>query len=276
MLDRWRPAPLPEPVPAPTTAMERLDLAQAIRTHLALIATSWPALLAAELPGSPITRGPSARTPTLPGGTARVDLIADTPRLLSMWCHDAATIARIPRPGRPTLSEVPAMCAWLRPHAITLVDATGTVSEAGRYACAELGDLAGRTSGLLDPSPVRRITIAPCPRQGCEGTVAAQLDPARPDADLPPLRCDADPEHAWSTGTYRQLAAALGINYPDHLDAGDLAAHLAKRYRTPVTRAHLHRWARDHPSVFATRSGLHDRVRVEAWFVGHRAARANA
>lgn len=63
-------------------------------------------------------------------------------------------------------------------------------------AVNELNDLRRRAFGLAYPSGTRVKDIAPCPVDGCAGTVRAVL--RRTDSLLPSmLACDADDGHAW-------------------------------------------------------------------------------
>lgn len=78
----------------------------------------------------------------------------------------------------------------------------------------ELHELAhGRPRSIAYPTGVRVADIAPCPQDGCDGTVHAIIRPA--DALLPSeLACDADTEHRWPAGMWHAFRRAVERRIP--------------------------------------------------------------
>ncbi|MCF2436234.1 hypothetical protein LV779_25360 [Streptomyces thinghirensis] len=85
---------------------------------------------------------------------------------------------------------------WLMAH-----DAAGDVSE-------EVARLVRRARRVIDPEPLRRVTIGTCVEPDCRGGLTATVQPSR--SQLPAeIICDADQSHRWLGHEWLQLSRRL-------------------------------------------------------------------
>ncbi len=108
--------------------------------------------------------------------------------------------------------DAPQMAGWL----LRWADWLGG-HEAGEVAVQEIGTYAQRCDDVVSQRRVRRFKVGPCvdhvttdlgERAPCPGTLHATLSS---DQDLLPatLRCDFDPQHAYSASDWRRLGERI-------------------------------------------------------------------
>ena len=110
----------------------------------------------------------------------------------------------------PPADTVPAVAAFLVAQIEWL-----TAQEFARQFASDMIDDWGTARALADPNRVRRFEVGPCPEDGCDGTLFANLRPR--DSLLPDhVTCDASPEdedgvllHSWTADRWMTLGRAV-------------------------------------------------------------------
>lgn len=97
------------------------------------------------------------------------------------------------------------LAAFVARHADWLAARPGTLPA---DVCEELHDLIREAYPIAYPSGVRIFDVAPCPTQGCPGTLKAVL--RRSDALLPAaVVCGHDPAHTWTADRWLALGRQI-------------------------------------------------------------------
>ena len=187
-----------------------------IAAHLRLIRTTW----ADMLPDSPSIGAGSptsgTKEPPPPAPIAVLSLRRDVCQLLASWCRlvldDITDMDGQHMSVRLDGTDAPGMAGWL----LTWADWLGD-HEAGEVADDEIGSAARKCEAVASRRRTRRFRVGPCidhavtdlgERVACTGTLVAVLSS---DDDLLPsvLRCDVDPEHAYSAADWRRLGERI-------------------------------------------------------------------
>ncbi|MCH0542337.1 hypothetical protein I3F58_22850 [Streptomyces sp. MUM 203J] len=144
--------------------------------------------------------------PGMPFNTAAAEARSSVVGVLRSWAAmvlddrfgGGRHAAAIRTPG--TVAELAAFLVrhsdWLAAH-----DAAGEVSE-------EVARLVRRARRVIDPEPLRRVTIGACTKPDCSGGLTATVRPSH--ARFPAeITCDTDPAHRWLGHEWLQLSRLM-------------------------------------------------------------------
>ena len=191
-------------------------LGHQIATHLRLIRSTWADMLptAPSVGSSDLVMGSKEPPPPAPIGT--LSLRREVCEVLASWCRlvldDVTDIHGQHMGASIDGTDAPGMAGWL----LTWADWLGE-HDAGQVADDELGRAARQCEAVASRRTVRRFKVGPCidhvetdtgGRVPCSGTLVAVLSS---EDDLLPsvLRCDTDPDHAYSASDWRRLGERI-------------------------------------------------------------------
>lgn len=150
--------------------------------------------------GQPGEKTSGSRNPGLKINPAVIDARIDIKVILTSWTLLIAEIRGIRLP----VDDVGSLGLYVARHAVWLAAQPDTAADAS----AELRSLVHGAYPLAYPSGTRRFDVAPCPTEGCPGTLRAVL--RRSDALLPPaIVCSRDDSHAWSADRWLSLGRQI-------------------------------------------------------------------
>lgn len=243
------------------------DVQTTITDAIRSIRGDWADLTAVYVAGGNVTGG--ANTQQLPGGTARLNLIADAHTLVTQYV--ALVLDERDLAGNTGLGTVDRL-NYLETHAEWLAG-----HEVGADCANELADLASRIRSLVAPSGIRRIPIGACPVDDCGGVVRALLLKDGQDHD-PDLYCDIEREHSWTRERYAHLARMLGTDGPDRLTVDEFVEFIAARFRRQLNTATVRTWIHRHPLSMGWDAPTKtvDRIEATKHYLERRSARAAA
>lgn len=105
----------------------------------------------------------------------------------------------------PADDDTATLGAYVARHAVWLAGQPGTVPADASW---ELRDLVSTAYPIAYPSGARIFDVAPCPTEGCPGTLRAVL--RRSDALLPAvIVCSEDDRHQWSADRWLALGRQI-------------------------------------------------------------------
>lgn len=186
-----------------------------IARALRLIRTAWPHMLDATA-GQGHDRVTGTREPPPPAPVAVLSLRRETCECLAAWVRlvidEAVNIEGGHMAVRIDSTDGPTLAGWL----LTWADWLG-VHDAGPAAVTEIEGWARRCDDVVTQRRRRRIKVGPCidwattdmgERVRCTGTLVAVLSS---EDDLLPsaLRCDSDPDHAYTASEWRRLGERI-------------------------------------------------------------------
>lgn len=153
-------------------------------------------LAAAGLPGE---RTSGSRDPGLKINLAAVNARMEIRHILASWTTLIAEIRGVTLPADDTTS----LGAFVARHAVWLA-AQPTAADVS----TELRELVHEAYPIAYPSGVRVFDVAPCPGDGCPGTLRAILRTS--DALLPAaIVCSVDADHTWSADRWLTLGRQI-------------------------------------------------------------------
>lgn len=175
-------------------------LAEDARTAAALYGALAARLASSGLPGE---RTSGSRDPGLKINLAALGSRIVIRHTLVAWTKMIAYErgVKLPDVDHGDAGEVAALGAFVALHATWLAARPGSVPA---DACDELRDLVREAYPIAYPSGTRIFDVAPCPTEGCPGTLRAIL--RRSDALLPAaVVCSQDDSHTWTADRWLTL-----------------------------------------------------------------------
>ncbi|MFE1029918.1 hypothetical protein ACFW5I_36210 [Streptomyces sp. NPDC058818] len=156
-----------------------------------------------DQPRERTTGGP---LPGMPFNTAAAEARAAVVGVLRSWAAVVVDGRRIRLPqgtAHRSSAMVGELADFLARHADWLMahDAAGDVSE-------EVARLVRRARRVIDPEPLRRVTIGTCVEPDCRGGLTATVQPSRPQLPAE-ITCEADQSHRWLGHEWLQLSRRL-------------------------------------------------------------------
>lgn len=150
--------------------------------------------------GLPGEKTSGSRNPGLKINPAVIDARIYIKVILTSWTRMIADVRGVTTPG----GDIPSLGLFVARHAVWLAAQPDTAADTS----TELRDLVHGAYPLAYPSGTRIFDVAPCPSEGCPGTLRAVL--RRSDALLPAsVVCSHDDSHAWPADRWLMLGRQI-------------------------------------------------------------------